>query len=340
MIDINQVLNNLDEFLKDKEGIYIHRQKETTEYFEAEEDVMGEMIDFAKTKGWMNAVKKFLKDNPRLPAEYLFDLNRADFLYALPTLGNRRFALDIGSGMGGILTHLSSIFENVFANESSYKRLLFSKVKLGQEDKNNIFYLNSDFKNVRFKEDCFDLAVVNGVLEWIPFSYGEEVKPTDAQKMFLLEIYRILKKGGVLYIGIENRFSKEAIMGREDPHTGIRFNSVVPRWIADYMVKLRFRALKKNRYFRLKEQVKKYRNYTYSYLGYKHMLASAGFSKVFIDIPVPNYNRPYNIFSSDNRILKENVQYFTKNAFLKMLYNIFPSIIKYMAHSYAIFAVK
>ncbi len=259
MININTLLTQNNDIYLDDENIYKSISEDPIKYFEANETLMDEVVAFAKKKGWKNAIANFFTNNPRLSAQYLLDDRRADFLYALPGFNHGEYALDIGSGMGTVLSKISEFYKIVTAIEPSYKRLLFSKIRLDQEEKKNVIYLNSGFTNTKFRKEIYDLVVLNGVLEWAPLSYPSYVNPLLAQKDFLLRIYKTLKKGAILYIGIENRFYKKAFLGKEDPHTGIKFNSIVPRKIADYLVAHHFKAQNKNRFYRSKKQKEGYR---------------------------------------------------------------------------------
>ena len=336
----NHLVKNKDYFSCNGEGIYCLRYGNFPDYFELDNHIMTDLVDRARHEAWEKVVDDLLKDNIRLSAEYLKNKMRGDFLFALPTLNEALCALDIGSGMGGILFQLCGFYKHVVTLESSYQRLLFSRIRMQQENINNVAYINADFNKVRFKDHSFDLIVVNGVLEWIPFSYTE-LSPYEAQESFLIEVNDILKPGGMLYLGIENRFSKEMLLGLPDPHTGIPYTSVAPRWIANLLVYLLFNMTIKNRYYRSVKQHYKYKTYTYSYYGYKKLLKECGFSDITINIVYPSYNRPYCIVPAENyNAIRMYANYISRHPLTRRIYNIFPQLVKYLANSYAIFATK
>lgn len=335
---INKIINNVEAFIVES-GIYKSKAKKKSDYVELSDDELKTLNKEAANKGWKKAVKDNIEGNNRFSAAYALDNMRADFMSAAPSLNEKKLALDIGSGMGGILTHLATMFETVVANELSHGRIEFSKIRLDEEEKKNVVYINSSYNDIEFKENIFDFIVLNGVLEWVPISYDLSTKPRDAQKDFLLRISKTMKKDAVLYIGIENRFSKEALTGHPDPHTGVRFHSIVPRFIADIMSKILFKQ-DNNRLARMDTQEQKYRTYTYTAKGYKKLLEDLGYRDVLIYPVFPSYNKPRYIFSDDLNLCRKNVQYATNNSLLRIIYRINPRLIKCFAPSFCIFARK
>src|SRR5205823_4310509 len=60
-----------------------------------------------------------------------------------------------------------------------------------------------------------------------------ETNPRKVQLRFLEEICRILKPRGQLFVAIENRFDYEYFMGHPDHHSGLRYSSLLPRFLAN-----------------------------------------------------------------------------------------------------------
>ena len=89
------------------------------------------------------------------------------------------------------------------------------------------------------------------------------------------EIWRILKPGGSLYIGIENRFGYEYFLGKPDDHSFVTYTSLLPRFLANHRMK--------------KKRGRHYRTYTYSYWGLKKLLREAGFRTANIAVSAPDY---------------------------------------------------
>jgi SAM-dependent methyltransferase len=126
---------------------------------------------------------------------------------------------------------------------------------------------------------------MNGLLEWL--GAGKDTGcPKKIQIEVLQKMKSLLKPGGHLYIGIENRFALSLLTGRGLDHTGLRFTSILPRFLADSYAKLRKRG--------------SYRTYTYSRLGYIKLLREAGFKNVDFYLPWPGYNDPRIIVPYEN----------------------------------------
>ncbi|HEY5904005.1 MAG TPA: hypothetical protein VIU39_15745, partial [Anaerolineales bacterium] len=97
------------------------------------------------------------------------------------------------------------------------------------------------------------------------------------QRMFLAEIARLLKPEGKVFLGIENRFGLQYLLGHKD-HSGLSFTSLAPRPVADWMVARSAGSGQKRprkREFFHREQTR-YRTYTYSLWGYRRLLNQAG----------------------------------------------------------------
>src|SRR3989344_9047582 len=128
-----------------------------------------------------------------------------------------------------------------------------------------------------FAAESFDIIVMNGVLEWVGKTKHFS-RPREAQIACLKICRQLLKAQGYLYIGIENRWAASYLRGRD--HSGLRFTSYMPRWLADWYSRLRGKG--------------SYATYTYSRRGYDRLLSDAGFAtdKIEYYLPYPGYNHP------------------------------------------------
>jgi SAM-dependent methyltransferase len=97
--------------------------------------------------------------------------------------------LDVGCGEGYCLLEAESRGWNAFGLDINDNRI--DKAK-----KNNINFINSDLPSSKLREDFFDVVYMDSVLEHV-------INPLD----YLSETKRILKKGGILYIGVPNEDS-------------------------------------------------------------------------------------------------------------------------------------
>lgn len=146
-----------------------------------------------------------------------------------------------------------------------------------QERLSNVSIIRSSIWKLPFRTDMFDLAVLNGVLEWVP--QGQIGDPRSLQKAALKSVCRMLRPNGYIYIGIENRTALASFVGYPDPHCGIPFTTILPRPLAQW-------------YARRKGRPDGYRNYLYSARGYRRLLREAGFDRAEIYIAAPSYNHP------------------------------------------------
>lgn len=99
-------------------------------------------------------------------------------------------ALDLGCGTGNILNKLSSRFDEVIGLDLSDDMLSVASSNYG--DKENLKFLRGKASSLPFQDESFDMVSAYSLLHHLPnFS-----KPVS-------EIFRVLKKGGVLYIDHE-----------------------------------------------------------------------------------------------------------------------------------------
>lgn len=245
--------------------------KENIRYWcELSADEADNLNRLAESVGWRKAaessftekLQRFVLDERRINWKYLIESN----------VGGR--ILDAGSGWGTLSFSLAKDCELVYAFESVWERVEFIQIRKRQDKIVNLKPVCGNISKLPFPDDYFDVVILNGVLEWLGLS-DLSCKPSEAQERALRSIFRVLKPGGSLYIGIENRFAYFYFVGVKDPHSGLRFATLMPRVFAD----LYSRIVKK----------KGYRTYIYSRRGYKNLLVKAGFRKVYFYVPVPGY---------------------------------------------------
>lgn len=183
--------------------------------------------------------------------------------------------LDLGCGPGGITMIFSRICEKIVAMDISPDRIKLTNTHIKNENIANAFAVRSDGANLPFKDNAFNLVIVNGVLEYIPILHAQN--PQKMHSKALSEVKRVLKNGGFLYLGIENRYFFSYLLGKMD-HSKLRFAAVLPRKIANFYSKL------------LKKRL--YKTYIYSYWRLIHLLYDAGFSSMSFYVPFPTYRIP------------------------------------------------
>jgi SAM-dependent methyltransferase len=257
---------------------------------------MDHLLSVAEIKGWRVALHDILQWEDKIEYRYICDERRTDWRFLVP-ISKRSVALDIGSGWGTMSVSLSRMCEKIVSMDATYERIKFLNIRKTQEGIGNIYPVHAGMDlEFPFPNNYFDLAILVGVLEWFGVSQ-KDVNPHQAQRMALKNIYNLLKDGGSLYIGIENRFGYNYLMGLPD-HNGLPFVSLMPRRLADFFSKV-FKG-------------EQYRTYQYSIRGYEKLLKEVGFSEIEFYAPLPQYREP-NFFLPLKNI--NAVDYFLRELF-------------------------
>lgn len=228
-------------------------------------------------EGWNEFVRHF-PDR----FDYTFEENRADWRFPIP-LSKQSVILDIGAGMGRNSIPLARVSKKVVSVDQSFLRMKFLKKLAEKEGLENIEVYVGDLFDLLFPEESFDLIVMNGVLEWVGATDRYQ-NPREAQRAALQWCRKLLKKGGHLYVGIENRAAFAYLYARD--HSGLRFTNYLPRFVADWYCRLR--------------QGKRYDTYTYTVGSYQRLFAEAGFTKNDTYLVYPGYNCPRITIPYDN----------------------------------------
>jgi len=234
-------------------------------------------IKVIEEEGW----DEFKTRYPR-KFDYTFEENRADWRFVIP-ISEDFSVLDVGAGLGRISIPLARVARNITALDQSYLRMKFLKMRAEKEGLKNIEVCVGDIFDASFLEESFDLIVMNGLLEWVGKTdlYNN---PREAQIACLKICKGLLKKGGFLYVGIENRFAAAYLRGID--HSGLRFTSFLPRWLANIYTRLR--------------KGKRYDTYTYTKNGYEKLLRESRFENIDFYLPFPGYNLPRVIIPYNN----------------------------------------
>jgi SAM-dependent methyltransferase len=292
-------------------------------------DFLGEVVDFYAGEIPRNDMIKFIKDidssgyndglrrlyleHPHL-REYIGSERRGDWIcHCFNNRSNNRRCLDIGSGLGNLSEMLSHYYDEVYSLEAVRERIEFQKRRFENSNVNNVTIVRGNALELPFPDDYFDLVVCNGVLEWVGImNNNTDRPPREVQLSFLREVRRVLSDKGCLYIGIENRFALDYILGAPD-HSGLRYTSLVPRIVANFLVKRYGRSGGVYHDTSSKENEKEwrgYRTYTYSIKGYNSLLSEAGF-KFKSYWAFPSYNHPmFSARLNDGVGLKGFMRYF------------------------------
>lgn len=225
--------------------------------------------------GWKKALLDFPESSVQRASQMILNLDRANWQWLLNLPAESR-VLDVGAGMGTTSHALALHYREVVAIEPVLERIEFMQQRFTQEKLSNVTLLRSSIWALPFAPESFDLVAMNGVLEWV--AEGRTGDPGQVQDAALQNVFRLLRPGGYLYLGIENRLAYGHFIGYNDPHCGLPFVTILPRPLAQW-------------YARRKGQ-SGYRNYLYSSRGYRKLLRKAGFTSVETYLAVPSYNHP------------------------------------------------
>ncbi len=285
------------------------------------------IIELIEDKGFSSFDKVMQKK-----LDFTYDDDRADWRFYIP-LNRDSKVLDIGAGLGRISIPLARVVNKVVSCDHSLSRMRFLKKRAEAEGlSDKIDVMVADVYNLPFEENSFDLIVMNGVLEWVGLTkiYSS---PIEAQIKSLEICRKLLKKGGHLYIGIENRFA--LVYLRATDHGGLMYTSYMPRFLANIYYKIRGRG--------------EYRTYTYSKKGYENLIHRSGFeNKANFYLLYPGYNLPriiipynslhilkyaINSFRKSNNVLNRIILYLTN-------FNILLKIYRFVFFSFGIIIKK
>src|SRR3989344_3122311 len=255
----------------------IHFFSEDRYWGKAPKEELEEAIKVIENKGWDEFKVRY-----RNKFDQTFEENRADWRFIVP-ISKDFSVLDAGAGMGRISIPLARVVKHVTALDQSYLRMKFLKLRAEKEGLKNIEVCVGDIFDAVFPSENFDLIVMNGLLEWVGATERFH-NPREAQIESLRIAKKLLKKGGYLYIGIENRFALSYLRGRD--HSGLRFTSYMPRVLADAYMRLR--------------KGRRYDTYTYTKSGYEKLLREASLNNVKFHLPYPGYNLPRMMIPYDN----------------------------------------
>jgi len=215
------------------------------------------------------------------PVKNIYDDRGVNISRQLRLMTGERFygkTLDLGCGLGQVAVSLSAKSEMVVAADISKNALKVVAKVAKRNNISNIHPVLLDATHLPFKDDIVDLIVCSGLLEWVPASRGSRCSPQRLQLNTLREIRRVLSRLNLFWLGIENRYGYGYLLGAVDHHSGLRFITLLPRFIANCYSKL------------IKKQP--YRNYLYNYWELKKMLQKAGLTVNRVLTAFPYYSNP------------------------------------------------
>ena len=248
------------------------------------------LISESSEKGWHNEFLEFQKSLGAKQGRSVWNRSygpRRNALNLLLPLTENKVILDYGSGLGNISRELANHCKTLYSFDQLPNHILW-QYNSNNKDTNIKFLIGGGTKFLPLKTNTIDIVIMNGVLEWA--ASNSKGDPYVAQLFLLKEINRILKPGGILFIGIENRINYKYFLGQKEGHIKMKYGSLLPRKITDL-------------YLRIKRGIP-FREYTYSFPGYKRILNNAGFSNVAGYSSWPHYGNIYSVLPFESNKLK------------------------------------
>lgn len=207
----------------------------------------------------------------------------ADFKKRVGEVFNKKI-LDAGCGNGGL--SIAFAREGAIVSGVDIEKELYDIAKKYADSKKvSVDFVLYDGYKMPFSENEFDYAASASVLEH-----------TDDPAFYLNEIMRVLKPGGVLYLGFPNKFAFR------ETHTQILFLTYLPSFLRQYYIKLLKRnPLEENNlhfysYFDLEKMIKNNKKDKFYFKIIEEKGESKNFIKILIKKFLGIFGLPYKAF--------------------------------------------
>lgn len=243
-----------------------------------DEETAAGVTELAEKGSWNDAIEKYRGTIGDYTVGYIKNLSRADW-HILLSLDENSVVVDIGSGWGNIAMNIANRCREYYCGDVNMTNLRLLRCRLrdaGYTNVNPFLYDATDFLRLPFEDNSVDAVILNGVLEWMG-NVKHHASPDEMQLAALKEIRRVLRPGGQLYIGIENRYSVSTLRGKP-LHFELPFIGLLPRWLSNAVTKM--------------VKGEEHRTYVYALHGYKKIINKAGYSGVDFYWPYPSYHDP------------------------------------------------
>ncbi|BFU93640.1 MAG: putative Type 11 methyltransferase [Nitrospira sp.] len=249
----------------------------STYHGEVPKDLMTTILKDSERLGYRKAFEQHIQD-PFI-YKYVDDESRSLWISIIPH-GPESTFLDVGCGWGTNAAPISQEVGTVVALDATFERVKFVQIRCRQDKKFNVTPVLGSAIKLPLPDNSVDIVAFNGVLEWLG-GIDTARNPIELQQQALREARRVLKPGGHVYIGIENRFSLRYMLGDHDDHSFLRFTSLMPRVMANLYCRFRTGG--------------PYFTYTHSLSQYHRLIREAEFSKIESYFPWPDYRNPTSI---------------------------------------------
>lgn len=176
--------------------------------------------------------------------------------------------LEIGCGMGAITNMLCEKCHDVTAVELSKRRATATLLRCRERE--NLEIIVGNLNDIQF-EKKFDYITLIGVLEY----QGTYTDTDNPYLDFLMEIKKLLKPNGKLFVGIENKYGLKYWCGAREDHTGFPFEGM-------------------NQYTLTHKKIR-----TFSRKEMEELIRDSGFQHSYFYYPMPDYKLPTVLYSQE-----------------------------------------
>lgn len=167
--------------------------------------------------------------------------------------------LEIGCGSGWVSLVMATNSRRTVSVDINKEMLTLTNKRVHTDRFSSIL---ANGHSLPLKDNCVDIVLLIGVFEFIP-ACSPHADPEQTHRETLQDVRRVLAPNGVLVLALENRYWLQYWLGMKDFHSGLRFVTVLPRKLADFV-----------------SQTLKNRNYLerlYSYSELNRLLEKSGF---------------------------------------------------------------
>ena len=265
-----------------------------TDWEQLDDSQYEELFQELKTSSWDKALSKvLLKHWGEYLAAYNTSPERYTFLKELlPDISNA-VALDLGCSFGNTSFALAKRCKKVVAADTPPNIIRWLKAVKEKDSLANLEPVkidNLDFNKLPFEDGTFALVIFGMTLQWIG-SFNASKSPDEIQKSVLKDIFRILKKGGIMVFFDKNRYTYNYFLDEPDG-SAIKYATLLPRKLANpYAYIYRRLFLKQDKFFQYIKDVSlsssQYRNYKHTYPYLEKLFKNCGFEKTYSFIPLP-----------------------------------------------------
>jgi ubiquinone/menaquinone biosynthesis C-methylase UbiE len=189
--------------------------------------------------------------------------------------------LDLGCGQGEISAALRSLGARLTSTDFSLNNIQRTRERLRSAGDSALLCTSSAL-DLPFPASQFDLVILNGVLEWVGKAAPEK-NPEACQLQALIEVRRVLKDRGWLYLAIENRSYPYWVF--HDPHVKIPLVAILPRPLANFIHR--------------RSKGCPYINYIHTYRKLRSLIREAGFKEINFYIPIFHYRWPLKVLPAE-----------------------------------------